>query len=149
MASELVDRDSEHLRVLSILHYAAAGVTALAGCFPLIHVTMGAFLTFMPDSMRGTGKEAFPREIGLVFMGLGLAFVAAGWSMAAAHFFTARFLKQKTHFVFCVAVSFVTCLACMFSSGIVSIASLVILFRPGVRELFDQGATPTSGVTVP
>jgi hypothetical protein len=138
--SELVDRDSEHLWLLSILHYAAAGVTALVGSFPLIHVAIGTFLTFMPDSMRGTGKDAFPREIGVLFMGLGLVFVAAGWSLAAAHFMTARFLKQKRHYVFCVAVSVVSCFACMFSSGIISIATLVVLFRPGVHELFDRTA---------
>ena len=140
MAPELVDRDTEHLKILSILHYAAAGLTAMVGSFPLLHVAMGAFFTFMPESMRGTGKDAFPREVGLLFMGLGLAFVAVGWSIAAAHFFTARFLQSREHYWFCVAVSAFTCVACMFSSGIVGIASLVVLFRTGVRDLFDGGA---------
>lgn len=138
VTAQLVDRDAEHLWLLSILHYCAAGVTALVGCFPLIHVAIGTFLTFMPDSMRGTGKDAFPREAGVLFMGLGLAFVAAGWSLAAAHFLTAKFLRRRRHFVFCAAASVLTCFACMFSSGIISIATLVVLFRPGVRELFDQ-----------
>jgi hypothetical protein len=136
----LVDRDSEHLALLSILHYAAAAVTALMACFPLIHVAIGTFFAFMPDSMRGTGKEAIPRAVGLMFMGMGLAFVSVGWTLAASHFLTARFLKQKRRHTFCVAVSLVTCVACMFSSGIVSIATLVVLFRPGVREMFDRGA---------
>ena len=138
MPAQLVDRDREHLWLLSILHYCAAGVTAFVGSFPLIHVAIGTFLTFMPDSMRGTGKDAFPREVGVMFMGLGLVFVAAGWGLAAAHFMTAKFLKRRRHFVFCAAASVVTCFACMFSSGIISIATLIVLFRPGVRELFDQ-----------
>jgi hypothetical protein len=137
MPPELVDRDTEHLRILSIFQYAAAGVTGLVGLFPLIHVFMGAMILLMPESMRGSGKEAFPREIGFVFMGLGGAFILGAWTIAAAHFFTARFLKQKRHFWFCVAASAVTCLACMFSSGIVGIASLVILLRPGVKDLFE------------
>jgi hypothetical protein len=133
---QLVDRDSEHVRLLSVLHYAAAGVMAVVGCFPLLHVTVGAVMAFLPDSMRGSGNDAFPREAGLMFMGIGLVFVAAGWSMAAAHFFVARFLKGLRHYWFCIAVSGLTCLACIFTTGIVGIASLVILLRPGVRELF-------------
>ena len=140
MPPELVNRDTEQLALLSILHYAAAAVTGLMGSFPLIHVAIGTFLTFMPESMRGTGKGAFPRELGFMFMGIGLVFVTAGWTLAAAHFVTARFLKQRRCHTFCVVVSLVTCAACMFSSGVVSIATLVVLFRPGVRELFDREA---------
>jgi hypothetical protein len=94
--------------------------------------------------MRGSGKDAFPREIGFVFMGLGGAFILGAWTIAAAHFFTARFLRQKRHFWFCVGASAVTCLACMFSSGIVGIGSLVILLRPGVKDLFEP-AQPSVG----
>jgi hypothetical protein len=53
MTPTLVDRDSEQLSLLSILHYATAGVTAVMGSFPLLHVAMGAFVTFMPASLRG------------------------------------------------------------------------------------------------
>ncbi len=140
MVSQLVDRDSEHLRILSIFEYAAAAVTALVGSFPLFHVAIGALFLLMPDSMRGTGRDQIPREVGFVFMGLGLAFVIAGWSMALAQIFTARFLRQRRHFWFCVAVSALSCIACMFSRGIVGVAALVILLRPGVKDLFGPGS---------
>lgn len=149
MPSELVDRDSEHLKILALLHYAAGGVAAVIGCFPLIHVAIGAMVAFMPESMRGTGQNALPREAGFFFMGIGLAFVLAGWSLAAAHFFTARFLKQKRNYWFCVVVSGFTCLICMFTSGIVGIASLVTLFRPGVRELFEGPVVGQNAGRVP
>ena len=135
---ETVDRDIEHLNLLSILQYASAALTALVGTIPLIHVAVGALITLLPDAVLGGGKEAFPRMVGVLFMSIGLIFVTGGWCLAAAHFFTARFLKQRRHFVFCVAVSLVSCFACMFSSGVISIATLVVLFRPGVRELFDR-----------
>jgi hypothetical protein len=140
-ALDLVDRATEQLRILSILHYGAAGVSALFGCFPIFHVAIGAFFAFMPDTMRGTGKDAMPREFGFLFMGMGLAFMLAAWSFAAAHFCTARFLKQRRHYWFCVIISALTCAACMFSTGIVGIASLVILFQPGVRETFELQVT--------
>ena len=149
MPAELVDRDAEHVRMLSIFQYAAAGVTALIGSFPLLHVAIGAMVVLLPDSMRGTGKDAFPREFGYVFMGFGLVFLAAGWSVALAHFLTARFLRAHRRYWFCVIASAITCFACMFSSGIVGIASLVILLRPGVRELFDGQSGLASIVGVP
>ena len=148
MSPELVDRDAEQVRILSIFQYAAAGVTALVGSFPLLHVAMGALILLLPDSVRGSGKDAFPREIGFIFMGFGLVFVAAGWTIAAAHFLTARFLKQKRRYWFCVVASAITCLACMFSSGIVGIASLVILLRPGVKDLFDREVVPVGQASV-
>jgi ABC-type uncharacterized transport system permease subunit len=145
MPSDLVDRDTEHLRLLAIFHYASAGVAALFGSFPLIHVAMGAFFVFMPESMRGTGKDAFPREIGFLFMALGLAFVSVGWGLAAGHFFTARSLKQRRRYWFCIVVCAFSCIACTFSSGIVGIASLVVLLRPGVKDLFESGAGIETG----
>jgi hypothetical protein len=138
--AEPVDRDTEQVNLLVVLHYAAAGVTALIACFPLIHVTVGALLAFFPD-FAGGKDDAPPREIGLFFMAIGLALVSAGWSMAGAHFFVARSLKARRRYVACVVLSAITCFACLFSSGIVSIATLVILMRPGVKELFAEGGS--------
>ena len=139
MATELVDRDAEHLRILSIFHYAAAGVTALIGSFPLLHVGIGVLILLLPEDMRTSRDEAFPREMGVFFIGMGLLFVVGGWALAGLHFLIARFLKQQRHFWFCLAASAITCFACMFSSGVVGIATLVILLRPGVRGLFETG----------
>ena len=73
-----------------------------------------------------------------MFMAMGLAFVSVGWGLAAAHFFTARFLKQHRRYLFCLITCAFACIACTFSSGIVGIASLVVLLRPGVKDLFDS-----------
>ncbi len=136
MELDLVDRASE-LRILSILHYAAAGVTAFFGCFPIFHVAVGAFIAFMPESMRSGDRNHFPREFGVIVMGLGLAIMLAAWSLAVAHFFTARFIKSRRHYWFCVVVSALTCVACMLNTGVAGITSLVILLQRGVRDTFD------------
>ena len=136
--AELVDRDQEWLNMLALAHYIAAGVTGLFACFPILHVVIGAFLTFMPQAWRN-GSDGPPREVGLMFMGMGLAFMTAGWLFAGAHFIVARSLKARRRFIVCLVVSAVTCFACMFTSGIVSIATLVVLLRPGVKPLFEQG----------
>jgi hypothetical protein len=149
VAPELVDRDAEHLKILAIFQYAAAGVAALVGCFPILHVLIGASILLTPDSIRGSGRNAMPREIGFVFVGLGGAFVLAGWTIAGAHFLIARFLKQTRHYWFCIIASCATCLFCMFSSGIIGVASLVILLRPGVRELFEAKLVGSGAAAAP
>ncbi len=38
---ETMDKDLEHLRLLSIFHYVFGGLTALFGCFPCIYLAFG------------------------------------------------------------------------------------------------------------
>jgi hypothetical protein len=86
---ELVDRDQEQLQLLSLFHYITAGVTAVFGTFPIIHVLIGLMFLFMPEAAPSlpSGKGAGPpREFGFLFVGLGCLFVAGGWTLAALHF---------------------------------------------------------------
>jgi hypothetical protein len=149
MAPELVDRNTEQLRILSIFQYVAAGIGALVGSFPLFHVAIGLLFILMPDELRGSGEDAVPRAMGFFFVGFGLLALLAGWLIAAAHFLTARFLRQKRAYWFCVIASLITCIACTCSSGIVGVASLIILFRPGVRELFKRDGVAVESVSAP
>jgi hypothetical protein len=146
VAEQLVDRNSEHLRILSLFQYASAGVTALVGSFPLIHVAIGIAVLLMPESVRGTGQNAFPREIGFVFVGFGLVFVTVAWTLAGAQFLTARFVVRRRHYWFCVATSAVCCIACTFAAGIIGIGSLLILLRGEVKELFDANSDGQTAV---
>lgn len=42
--SSAINDDLRHLQLLSIFHFVAGGITALFGCFPLIHLTIGILL---------------------------------------------------------------------------------------------------------
>ena len=39
--SALTPQDESYLRVISVLHYVAAGILALFGCLPIVHVIVG------------------------------------------------------------------------------------------------------------
>ena len=145
MVGELVDRDQEQLRILSLLHYVTAGVTAVFGSFPLLHVFMGVGLLFLPEIFPSSpfGKsDGPPREVGFFFIGLGSLFVAAGWTLAALHFLTGRYLAQRRNYWFCLVVSGVSSLICMFGNAVVGIATIVVLSRHSVRDLFQQTVNP-------
>ncbi|HSF15793.1 MAG TPA: hypothetical protein VLK65_09585 [Vicinamibacteria bacterium] len=141
---ELVDRDQEQLRILSLFHYITAGVTAVFGSFPLIHVLVGVAFLFLPEvfptSPSGKG-DGPPREVGFIFIGLGSLFVAAGWTLAALHFLTGRYLAQRRNYWFCLIVSGFSSLICMFANAVVGIATIVVLSRDSVRGLFQPPAS--------
>jgi hypothetical protein len=142
---ELVDRDQEQLQLLSLFHYITAGVTAVFGSFPLIHVLIGVVFLFLPETLPSSpsGKGGGPpREVGFMFIGLGGLFVAAGWTLAALHFLTGRYLKQRRNYWFCLVVSGVSSLICMFGNAVVGIATIVVLSRHSVRDLFQQTVNP-------
>ena len=145
---ELVDRDEEQLRLLSLFHYITAGVTAVFGSFPIIHIAVGLMFLLMPEAAPSlpTGKSGgLPREFGLFFVAIGGLFVLGGWTLAALHYLTGRYLKQRRNYWFCMIVSGLSSLLCMFANAIVGIATIVVLSRDSVRGLFQQ---PTSSVGV-
>jgi hypothetical protein len=43
-----MNKDLEHLRLLSIFHYVVGGILALFACFPIIHLIMGIMFLTMP-----------------------------------------------------------------------------------------------------
>ena len=58
-AETRMNNDAEHLRLLSIFHYIAGGVTALFALFPAIHLFMGiAMVTGRFDGGRIRRKRA-------------------------------------------------------------------------------------------
>lgn len=52
-----MNQDVEHLRLLSIFHYVMAGLTALFACFPVLHLAVGLFMLFAPDSMLNQNRD--------------------------------------------------------------------------------------------
>ena len=71
--SPLVNRDDEHLNLLSILHYVLGGITALFSCFPIIHVGLGVMMLLVPA--KSGGGNAPPQAIGWVFIVVGGAII--------------------------------------------------------------------------
>jgi len=53
--TDIVNRDEEHLRLLSIFHYVVAGLTALFACFPIIYVIIG--VAMLVGGLDGTLEE--------------------------------------------------------------------------------------------
>jgi hypothetical protein len=129
-----MNNDIEHLRLLTIGHYIAAGITALFACFPLIHLSIGLMLLINPPTMRE--GEQFPSQaFGLMFALIGGALVLSGWTVAALTFVAGRSIKARKRHTFCIVMAAISC--AFFPLGtILGVLSILVLTRPSVKAMF-------------
>lgn len=132
---ELVDRDAEHLRLLSIFHYIYAGITALFSCFGLFYISMGMFASSVFARMPA-GENPPPSSFGYIFIAMGAFILILGWTDAILVFLAGRFLARHAHPVFCTVVAAVNCLWVPIGT-VLGVATIVVLARSSTRALFD------------
>lgn len=129
-----MNQDREHLKLLSIFHYVAAGMLALMACIPFIHFFIG--LALATGSIEGSDPEA--RTIGFVFMAFALGFIFLGWTLAALMAFAGRSLAQRKRYTFCLIMGGVECLF-MPVGTVLGVFTIIVLVRDSVKELFQGG----------
>jgi hypothetical protein len=140
--------DADHLQLLTVFHYVLAGLTALFGCFPCIHLALGiAFLSgaFPPDQ-HGNGP---PRFIGVFFIAIALFLIAWFWALAVLIFLGAQNLRQRRRYTFCFVVAAIECLFMPFGT-VLGIFTIIVLMRPTVKQLFGSipGSPAVTGMAV-
>jgi hypothetical protein len=142
-------RDEEHLRILSILYYVFGGLGAFGGLFPLIYVALGvAFVSgAMGPAGRG-GQGGPPPELGWIFIVFGGVISLLVWSMAACALFAAYNLSKKRRYLFCFVIACLSCASVPLGT-ILGVFTIVVLARPGVKELFDNSPTETPTAEAP
>lgn len=128
--SALVNRDEEHLRLLSNYHLLMAGLTLLAlVLFTLLPLLVGpAFFAYLRVPPSPPEKLMF----GLLSLGIVSAIYAFnGWS-----------LRNKQHRLSCIILSCIECLTNLPYGMILGISAILVLRRESVRELFKKQTTP-------
>ncbi len=98
-------KQEEQLRLLSIFHYVVAGLSALLACIPIIHLVLGLFLVFAPETFHNKGDNPPPAFPGWFFVTFAAMFILIGWTFAAFIFATGRFLVKRKHYsMFCLVM---------------------------------------------
>ena len=133
--AETLNRDQEHLKLLSIFHYVFSGIVALFACFPIIHLVVGIMFIMAPETMTDKSGNAPPPFFGWMFAIIGGVIILAGWIFAIFLLFAGRFLARKKHYMFCLVVA---CLSCLFIplGTVLGVFTIIVLIRPSVKELF-------------
>jgi hypothetical protein len=134
-----VDRDEEHLKLLSIFHYVVAALMGTCASIPIIHIVIGAVFVFNPQAMGPTGAHPPPAFVGWIFMAIGTIAVALGWAVAICVFLAGRFLARRKHYTYCLVMAAIACLFMPFGTAL-GIFTIIVLLRPSVKPLIDQPA---------
>jgi hypothetical protein len=135
-----MNQDEEHLRLLSIFHYACAGMAALFACFPVFHFIFGLVVLLKPE-IFGPGNNQPPAFFGLFMVIFASIIILFGWAFAACIAYAGRCLGQRKHYTFCLVMAGVACLFMPFGT-VLGVFSIIVLVRPQVKALFDIAAPP-------
>ncbi len=139
--AEMVDRDQEHLRLLKIGYYVLAGMTCLFSLFGLLYAGIGGLLASGVFS-KSTDPKNDPHAVGLIFFGLGFAFVILGLAIAALYFVTGRSLAEYRRRTFCLVMAGLSCFYIPWGTAI-GVCTILVLIRPEVKNLFEPAVPPT------
>lgn len=147
-----MNKDLEHIRLLSIFHYVVGGFIALFACFPFIHLFMGIFfLASAPEIRRNQppGEPDFPVEIfGAMFIIIPAIIILCGWALAIATIVAGRKLSKQTSYIYCLVIAGILCMFMPFGT-ILGVFTIIVLMRDSVKALFNGQNSQQFGNTPP
>jgi hypothetical protein len=83
-----------------------------------------------------------PPEVGWILIALGGSFSLLVWLMAACTLFAGYNLSKKRRYLFCFVIACICCASIPLGT-ILGVFTIVVLARPGVKELFDRDPAET------
>lgn len=132
-------QDAEHLRLLFIFHYILAGLFFLFAFFPVFHVSIGAMITFRPETFFSGNSSEMPNEatklIGLMFMVIGVTIIVLGLLHAVLTAWSGRCIQLRKWRTFSIVAAGLNILAFPFGT-VLGVFTIVVLQRPSVRALY-------------
>ncbi|MBA7578056.1 hypothetical protein ES708_19912 [subsurface metagenome] len=131
-----MNKDEEHLRLLSIFHYIVGGLAGLFALFPVIHLVIGLVFILAPEAVESKG-EAPPALVGWFFVIFAGLFIITGWVLAGFVITAGRFLAHRKHHLFCLVIAGIECAFIPFGT-ILGVFTIIVLMRESVKELFSK-----------
>src|SRR5436190_1439763 len=125
--------DAEHLRLLSIFHYVLAGIAALVGTFPVIHLSIGILI--IQGALDQPGQAAPPAAFGWFFVVIGGVLILFGWTLAVLLAVAGRLLARRRSYTFCLVTAGVACIFVPLGT-VLGVFTIIVLMRPSVKRLF-------------
>jgi hypothetical protein len=139
MTSQRTREDLEHIKLLAIFHYVVGGLFGLAGCVPIIHLTVGVLMVTESPKMTGGPPVA---AFGVFFIAIATFFILLFWSVAVCTILAGRYLHAQQHYLFCMVMAAILCAFMPFGT-VLGVFTLIVLLRPSVKSLFQaQDALP-------
>ena len=132
-------QDENHLKLLEIFHYVAAGVTVLVGCIPFVHLAIGIGLQLVPVADHPSAE--IPRIVGWVLIVFATIIILVFWALALVILASGRNLCHRQRYKFCLIVAGISCLLIPYGT-VLGVFTIMTLMRPSVKQIFgvDESA---------
>jgi hypothetical protein len=143
--NQQVNRDLEHLKILSILFYVLAGLTLFPIIFGLFYAVMGLFFGAAAVSASGEAPAALFGGIFVIFGGI---FVLVFATLGFLIFKAGRNLSKREGYTFAFVIACVICLWIPLGT-ILGVFTIIVLTRDSVKALFNGENYPQYRNTPP
>ena len=129
-------QDENHLKLLEIFHYVAAGITVLVGCIPFVHLAIGIGLQLVPVADHPSAE--IPRIVGWVLIVFATIIILVFWALALVILVSGRNLCHRKRYTFCLIVAGISCLLIPYGT-VLGVFTIMTLMRPSVKQIFGVG----------
>ncbi|SRR5579875_664277 len=131
-----MNRDLQHLKLLSVFYYIVGALIAFVSCFALIYLILG--IVFVAAPPPSAGGEPPPPALGWIFIVLSSGVMLLGWTWAVALMFAGWYLGRCRHYLYCLVLG---CSTLLFQplGTILGVFTIILLIRPNVKRLFETG----------
>ena len=131
--------DREHLRLLSIFHFVAAGLACVGLLFVAGHYAIFHFVFSNPDFWANAPKGAGPPPAFFLAMFHWLYAVFGTWFAVSGlvNILSGVFLRRLRHRTFCLAVGALNCLHLPLGT-ILGVFTFIVLTRESVAKAYAE-----------
>jgi len=128
-------RDEEHLRLLSICYFIAAGLNCVFAIFGLVYVAMGLVMVYAPQSFQGNANGPPPAQFGWIMFGIGVGISSALLILAILKLLAGFALRKRRHRTLAFIAAGLSCLEVPYGT-LLGVFTFIVLGRRSVAALF-------------
>jgi hypothetical protein len=140
-----MDKDLEHLKLLSIFQYIVGGLACFCGLLWTIYVVSGVILVMTAGSMAGDDRIGASIG-GMVAMVVGVFLFVLFEVYGILCIIVGRKYAKHEGYRFCSILAVFTCLNSPLGTAL-GVFAIVVLNRPSVKALFQR--LPDTGIPTP
>ena len=130
--------DSDHLTLLSVFHFVAAGLSILGILFLFAHYSIFRTVISNPQMWQNQRQGPGPAEFVNIFSMLRWVYLVFGiWFLASGvlNVISGIFIRARTHRMFSVVVSALNSVHIPIGTAL-GVFTIIVLMRDSVREVY-------------
>jgi len=132
-----MERDLNHLKLLSVFYYIFGGLTIVFSLIFSIYIVMGVFMVADPSRFAGSSQDLSPETFGWILIAIGIVVIAMGLLMSVLYFFAGGSLRKQKRYTFALVIAGITCLSFPFGTTL-GVFTIMVLMRDSVKLLFGR-----------